>query len=130
LPNHATEADPTNAQKRSFNIDQDSHRAETSEEKIMKLKPWNPLWRAFDRLRKRLPEDSDEIDPIAVGGPEIVEDASQIAIHLQDWENVSSGDQYAVIKAGYLLGLAVGLKYARVSEATLDKIICNYKKEA
>lgn len=98
----------------------------------MEYKPevWNPLWRALERAQGLIPQDAVEFDPVALcSKPGITEKVDHIALAVQDWEKVAPGDQYAVIKASYLLGLVVGLKYARAPQATFDKIIESYKEE-
>lgn len=96
----------------------------------MKQDPWNPFWQAIDHLRKNIPEDEREFDPIAFGGPEITGSVARIALRVQEREKVKSGDDYRLIKAAYLLGLAAGLKYAKynapVTDATLDKLKKSY----
>jgi hypothetical protein len=53
-----------------------------------------------------------------------------IAIAVRAWEKLPEPDpdDYPLIKACYLLGLAVGLKYAREPEKTADDIVAAYKK--
>lgn len=98
----------------------------------MERDEWNPFWHAVNHVEGNIPEDKKEFDPIAFGGPEIIDSVARNGGRVQDRENVKSGDDYRLIKAAYLLGLAAGLEYAkyneRVTEATFDKLRERYNQ--
>ena len=97
----------------------------------MKPNPWNPLWQSLDHARDLIPPDEVEFDPVALcSKPGITEKVDLIALRVKDRENLAPGDQYAVIKASYLLGLVIGLKRAGFSEEKLNQMVDSYKPES
>jgi len=95
----------------------------------MKLNPWNPLCRAFHHADAFINKAPKEFDPLAFCTPgfEFIDPMENVGHSVTDWEKLSPTDhEYRRNKACYLLGLAVGLRYAQVQDEILDKIIENY----
>lgn len=88
----------------------------------------NPFWFALFFIDKSMEKVENEGDLVAVSdSSDFLDFLGRVANLIGKWENAMEQDSDARIKASYLLGLAVGLRYAQVSDETLDKIIEAYK---
>ena len=88
----------------------------------------SPLWRALERARSLVRGRKGDFDLISIF--DVYDKDRQLKFvesALSNWEEFEVGDYEAQLKASYLLGLAVGLRYAEVPERILDQLITNYK---
>jgi hypothetical protein len=84
------------------------------EEKYMK-----PLWRALDRVDRLFLKAGDNYDPLTLCEGE-VDALGFVASHVGE-EKPYDAD----VKAAYLLGLAVGFRYAGVAPEKIDQLIAS-----
>ena len=90
----------------------------------------NPFWFALYFIDKLMEKVQNEGDLVALcdASSEFQDLLGRVATMVGKWEKDMGQDFDAKIKACYLLGLAVGLKYRETPDETLDKIIADYKE--
>jgi len=88
----------------------------------MDAKYMNPLWRALDRVDQMIQKQGNQYDPLTLCDGD-THALGFVATHLVGEQNRNDAE----IKASYLLGLAVGFKYAGLPEEKIDELIAAQK---